>query len=81
MSECPKGLGHQAPGCELELSSPGHFANTWDTNNETDLVQDGFIITVLISASGGRDTTTVTVDEDMTRDIHTRGLRDIRDET
>ncbi len=80
MSEYPKGLEHQAPGRELELKiSPDQFTNTREreyTNTGPISFKTALYYSNLISASGGRDTTTITIDENMAQDtgrhIHDR---------
>ncbi len=71
-SEYTKGLRHQAPGHEFELKTPPDHSLIPErhvTTRETDLFATRLYYSLLTSASGGRDTTITTVDEDMTPDV------------
>ncbi len=66
------GLTHHASGCELERKTPPDhhwIPGRKVTIRETDLPARWLYYSLLIFPSGGRDTTTYTVDEDMTQDI------------
>ena len=80
VSEYPRGLRHQASGREFGMKT--HLDHYWIpgrrvTTRETYLYARWFYYSSLLSASRGRDTTTYTVDDDMTRDI----TQDIKQQT
>ncbi len=76
MSEYPKGLRHQAPSHELELRTPPDHSPTPGrqlTTRETNIFARLLYYSNPISASGGKDTTTITVDKDMAQDTGIHG--------
>ncbi len=81
MPKYPKGLRHQAPGCELELKTPPGQSLTLEnqtTDNEIDLERDGLLLSYYhtrISASRSRDMAVITGNEDMTQDTTVASMR------